>query len=98
MCPQVESTVETCPGSSSAIVEEEQEYVKHWIEFGILDENKNPISDVTLQVLSSDNSEAKVGKSNENGLIQINNLEPGDYKIESDWKDVVVYDAVLIKS
>ncbi len=97
MCPKVGSSKESCPNSGNEIIDEEQKVVKHWIEFVILDENKIPLPGVSLQVSSSDKGKAKVGISNEDGLLQIKNIDPGDYKIESDWKDVMVYEAVLIK-
>lgn len=97
MCPEIGNPKASCPNSNSEVIEEEQEVVKHWIEFKILDDTSAPVPEVSVQVSEKNKNDAKAGVSNENGEIQIYNISPGKYKLESDWKDANVYESVLIK-
>jgi hypothetical protein len=92
----VGNPVTSCPHKKAEEVAEEQKVTKHQIEFKIEDENGNPLPDVTMQIALPDESIVEK-TSDENGKIKINNIEPGECTILSDWKDYNVNEVVLIQ-
>jgi hypothetical protein len=98
MATNAGSPKETCPFKKTEEKEEVQEITKHWIKFKVIDLQGNPVPNVTIQFsLPPDNKSVVEKTSDETGLIEIKNIKPGMCKIESDWKDLEVFDTVLIQ-
>jgi hypothetical protein len=86
---------QSCPLNSNEEDEEPQDSKKHWIKFSIQDEFGKPVPNVTLQVTLPDGS-VEEKTSDKDGIIEIRNILPGICKIESDWKECTIEDAVII--
>jgi hypothetical protein len=90
------SPVLKCPLKSGAIKERHQDPKKKWIKFEIHDEKGKKMQNVTIQVTLPDNTIAEM-TSDKSGMIEINNIDPGICRIKFDWKDLKVYDCVLLQ-
>jgi hypothetical protein len=96
MATNVGSPVQPCPLNKKKEPLPIQDPFKHWINFNIKDDSGKPVANVTIQVVLPDGS-VEEHTSDEKGIIEIKNIEPGTCKIKSDWKEITVNDAVLIK-
>jgi hypothetical protein len=96
MPTSIGSPKQSCPYSKKEEPEEKQDPKKHWIKFNIQDESGSPVPNVNIQVTLPDGS-VEEKTSDANGIIEIRNIEPGTCKIESDWRELNVYDSVIIQ-
>ena len=69
----------------------------HWIKFKVVDGDNNPLENAVLRITLPDGNTVR-RKTNEDGIIEINNIDPGNCKIETDWKGVNAYDTYFIKN
>jgi hypothetical protein len=96
MATNVGSPVQSCPLNKNNEPAQKQDPAKHWIKFNIQDDSGNPVPNVTLNVVLPDGI-VEEHTSDEKGLIEIKNIEPGMCKIEENWKELKVFDTVLIQ-
>ncbi|HJN06892.1 MAG TPA: hypothetical protein QF480_09775 [Bacteroidales bacterium] len=96
MTTNVGNPKESCPFNKVEEPEEIQDPTKHWIKFRIKDNTGTGVSDVTVQITLPDNNVVEK-TSDENGLIVVNNIDPGNCKIVSDLKNVKISDTVVIE-
>jgi len=96
MATNIASPKVTCPNKKVEEKEEEQDITKHQIKFLIQDKTGKPLPNITLQVTLPDNSVMEK-TSNEKGLIEIKNIEPGNCIVKSDWKEYKVDEVVIIQ-
>ena len=93
----IDSPISTCPLKEKEEKQAVQDPIKHWIKFKTIDNNGIPVGNVTIQVTLPDGREEE-WTSDENGLIEIRNIDPpGNCIIKSDWKEVNVLESVLIQ-
>jgi hypothetical protein len=89
--------VQSCPLKKKKKPPVQQDPQKHWINFKLQDPDGKPARDVTLRVVLP-NKKVVEYTSDENGLIEIKNVDPpGNCEIEYDWKKVKVFETVLIQ-
>jgi hypothetical protein len=75
---------------------EKQDPKKHWIKFKVVDTDNNPLKKVVLRITLPDGSSVEK-TTDKNGMIEINNIEAGNCKLETDWKGHTVYDTLHVK-
>ena len=88
-------TKKSCPGAFEKIPVEKQDPKLHRIKFLIQDKTNKPLPDIIIKI-TMPNGRSKIGKSDKDGIVEIKNIKPGSCKIESDWKNFMVYFSVLI--
>lgn len=85
------SPIQECP-----LKEEKQNPKLHWIKFKLQDDEGKPMSDIAVNITLPDGSmEEKI--SDKDGLIEIKNVQPGNCKIESNWKEYTVRETVFFQ-
>jgi hypothetical protein len=97
MSTQVDSPIQTCLMKNPEEKEDSQDPKKHWIKFKILDESGKPVRGITVQIKLPDNSISE-NTSDEKGMIEINNIDPGECSFATDWKELTVGEIVYLKS
>ena len=95
MPPPVDSPIQPCLNQPQVIPEDKQEPAKHWIKFKIQDKNQKPVPGVTVQIQLPDGSLVE-RSSDANGMIEINNVQPGNCKIVTDWKDLTADSTIYL--
>lgn len=94
--PGVGSTSSTCKKSGIKPAEKNQDPSLHWIKFVIVDEAGKPVPDLLLEVIFTDGS-AIMKNSDKNGIVEIRNIDPGTYKLDTDWEYTSIDYVVLIQ-
>ncbi len=88
--------VQGCPGSDNPSPREEKKPELHWVKFKVQDDAGKPLKGVVLQIVLPDGSREEK-TSDENGMIEINNVQPGDCKIDLEYDDHVVHSTYFIQ-
>ena len=68
----------------------------HFVEFKVVDDKSAGIKGVRLHVILPGGNSQYV-TTDDKGIARIENIEPGDCKIVSNWKSLKVDDTVLIQ-
>jgi len=98
MAINVGNPVQSCPlKQSDYIPEQPQDPKKHFINFRLVDDNGKPLGNIQLLVTLPDGSSQEMA-TNEKGMIEIPNVDPGNCKIDFDWKEVTLDNVVLFHS
>ncbi|HEV3251852.1 MAG TPA: hypothetical protein VGZ71_12910 [Puia sp.] len=95
MDSNVANPVQQCP--KKADNKPPQDPKKKWIKFLVQDDKGVPLANVRLNVILPDNSTEEVC-TDEKGMVEINNVEEGNCKIESDWRSLTVDQTVHLHS
>jgi len=98
----------SCLNKTEENPEEEQDPKKHWLKFKVVDEENKLLENVEIHVEMPDDcserrSYSKSRDKENTEVIMVKNIDPGNYKIVINWRDLIkkrktVYDAVLFKS
>jgi hypothetical protein len=92
MASSVSNPVQECPGK---VVDEPVDPDKKWIKFLVKDDKGKPLPNIQLNVILPDGSrEEKV--TDQDGMIEIKNIDAGDCKLDVDWRSLHVGRAVHV--
>ena len=90
----VGNPVQGCPGKEQEEKEEKKPEL-HFIKFQVNDEEGKPLAGVKLHVVLPDGSREEK-TSDDKGLIEINNLTPGNCTIDMEYDDHLLHETVFI--
>jgi len=90
------SPVQGCPGKEGSSPEDDKKPESHWIKFKVQDDAGKPLAGLTLHIVLPDGSREEK-TSDDKGMIEINNLTPGNCSIDLDYDDHILHETVFIQ-
>ncbi len=90
----IDSAAQSCPSDEEAPAGAGEQ--THIVKVKILSDSGSPLANIALTIILPDGA-IEEATTDENGIIELNGVPPGNCKIESDWKTLTVDQTVFYR-